>query len=108
MEFKNSREYHDLHVESYTFSSADIFENFRNIDLKIEELGLANFLSIPELRWYKPWKTKIRSFNSYRYLLLVEKGIWGRIFHSICQYAKANHKYMKHYDKNKELWYTGM
>ena len=31
-----------------------------------------------------------------------EKGKWGGIYHSICLYAKANNKCMKHYDKNKE------
>ena len=35
-------------------------------------------------------------------LIMVEKGIRGRICHSIYQYAKANTKYMKDYDKNKE------
>ena len=38
-------------------------------------------------------------------LLMVEKGIRGGICHSIYQYAKANNKYMKDYDKNKELSY---
>ena len=36
-------------------------------------------------------------------LLMVEKGIRGGICHFICQYAKGNNKYMKNYDKNKEL-----
>ena len=36
---------------------------------------------------------------------MVEKGIRGRICHSIDRYAKANNKYMKDYDKNKELSY---
>ena len=35
-------------------------------------------------------------------LLMVEKGIRGRICHSIYQYAKANNKYMKDYNKNKQ------
>ena len=35
-------------------------------------------------------------------LLMVEKGIRGGICHSIYQYAKANNKYMKDYDKNKQ------
>ena len=35
-------------------------------------------------------------------LLMVEKGIRGGMCNSICQYAKANNKYMKSYDKNKE------
>ena len=36
---------------------------------------------------------------------MVEKGIRGGICHSIYQYAKANNKYMKDYDKNKESSY---
>ena len=38
-------------------------------------------------------------------LLTVEKDIRGGICHSIYQYAKANNKYMKDYDKNKESSY---
>ena len=38
-------------------------------------------------------------------LLMVEKGIRGGICQSIYRYAKANNKYMKYYDKNKESSY---
>ena len=38
-------------------------------------------------------------------LLMIEKGIRGGICHSIYGYAKANSKYMKDYDKNKESPY---
>ena len=38
-------------------------------------------------------------------MLLVEKGIRGRICHSLYRYAKANNKCMKDYDQNKELSY---
>ena len=38
-------------------------------------------------------------------VLMVEKGIRGGICHSIYRYAKANNKYMKDYDKNKESPY---
>ena len=34
---------------------------------------------------------------------MVEKSIKGGVYHSIYQYAKANNKYMKEYDKNKEM-----
>ena len=35
-------------------------------------------------------------------LLMVEKGIRGGICHAIHSHAKANNKYIKNYDKNKE------
>ena len=38
-------------------------------------------------------------------LLMVRKSIRGGICHSIYRYAKANNKYMKYYDKNKEWSY---
>ena len=38
-------------------------------------------------------------------LLMVEKGIRGGICNTIHQYATANNKYMKDYDKNTELSY---
>ena len=38
-------------------------------------------------------------------LLMFEKGIRGVICHAIHRYAKTNNKYMKNYDKNKELLY---
>ena len=36
-------------------------------------------------------------------LLMVEKGLRSRKLRSIYRYAKANKKYVKGYDKNKEL-----
>ena len=33
---------------------------------------------------------------------MVEKGMKGGICHAIYWYAKANNKYMKNYDKNKQ------
>ena len=38
-------------------------------------------------------------------LLMVEKGLRWEICHSIYRYSKANNKYMKDYDKNKESSY---
>ena len=38
-------------------------------------------------------------------LLMVRKGIKGGINRAIHWYAKANNKYMKEYDKNKESSY---
>ena len=38
-------------------------------------------------------------------LLMVEKGIRGGMCHSVYGFEKANSKYMKDYDKNKESSY---
>ena len=38
-------------------------------------------------------------------LSMVEKGIKGGIFNTVFWYMKANNKYMKNYDKNKESLY---
>ena len=50
-------------------------------------------------------KTKVKSdyLTDYDMLLMVEKGIRGGICHSVYWYAKANNKYMKDYDKKKNL-----
>ena len=38
-------------------------------------------------------------------LLTIEKGTRGGICHAIHRFAKANNKYIKNYDKNKESSY---
>ena len=48
-EIKNLGEYHDLHVRSNTLLLADIFENFRNMGLKVYGLDPGKFLSAPGL-----------------------------------------------------------
>ena len=46
---KSLGEYHDLYVQSDTLLLADVFENFRNKCIEINELDPANFLSAPGL-----------------------------------------------------------
>ena len=67
-----------------------------------------NFFSAPGLPWQAALKrNKVKSglLTDIDMLLMVENGIRGSIYHSIYQYAKANNKYMKNYDKNKESSY---
>ena len=62
----------------------------------------------PGLAWQaalKKTKVKINILTDIDMLLMVEKGIRGEICHSIYQYAKANNKYIKDYDKNIESSY---
>ena len=86
----------------------DVFENFRNICLKLNELDHAKFCSAHGLAWQAALKnTKVKSDLSADtdLLLMVEKGIRGGICHCIYQYAEANNNCMKDYDKNKESSY---
>ena len=107
-EVKNLGEYHDLYVQSDTLLLADIFQKFRNMCIEIYELDSAKFLSSPGLAWQaalKKAKVKLDLLTNIDMLLMVEKGIRGGICHSVYWYAKANNKYMKDYDKNKESSY---
>ena len=54
---------------------------------------------------FKKTKVKLDLLTDIVMLLMVEKVVRGVICHSIYRYAKANNKYMKDYDKNKESSY---
>ena len=76
--------------------------------LKIYEPDPAKFLSAIEFAQQaaiKKTEVKLDLLTDMDMLLMVEKGIRVRICHPIYQYAKANNKYMKGYDKNKESSY---
>ena len=78
------------------------------IYLKIYEADPAKSLSASELAWpaaLKVTKVKLELLTDTCILLMVEKGIREGICHSINRYAKANHKYIKDYDENKESSY---
>ena len=80
----NLGEYHDLYVRSDTLLLADIFENFRNMCIKVYELDPAHFLSLPGLAWQaclKKTNVKLELLTDYDMLLMVEEGIKGRICH---------------------------
>ena len=105
---KNLGEYHDLYVQSNTLLLTHVFENFRNMCIKVYELDPAHFLSLPGLAWQpclKKTKVELELLTDYDMLLMIEEVIRGEICHAIHRHAKANNKYMKNYDKNKESLY---
>ena len=104
-EIKKFGEYDDLYVQSDTLVLGDVFEYFRNMFLKVYELYPAKFLSAPGLAWqaaFQKIKVKLDLLTDTDMLLMIEKDIRGELYHSIYRYTKANKKYMKDYDKNKE------
>ena len=97
-----------MYVQSDTLLLADVFENFWNMGLEIYELDPAKFPSAPGLAWQAPFKkaeVKLDLLTHIDMLLMVKKGTREGICHSIYWYTKANNKYLKGYDKNKESSY---
>ena len=102
---KNLTEYQNLYLQSSKLLLADVFENFWNMCLETCDVDLATFLSAPGLAWQSPLEKtnlKLDLLTDIDLLLMVEKSIRGEIRHSIYQFAKANNRYMKDYDKNTE------
>ena len=72
-----------------------------------QPMHLRNF-SARGLAWQatsKKTKLKLDLLTDTDMLLMVEKGKRGGICHSIYRYTRANNKYRKDYDKNKESSY---
>ena len=101
----NLGDYHYLYVQNDTLLVADVFENFINMCIKVYELDPAHFLSAPGLAWQaclKKTEVKLELLTGVDMLLMVEKEIRGGVCHAIYRYEKANIKYMKNYNKDKE------
>ena len=102
---KNLGENHDLYLQSDTLLLADVFESFRNLCIKTYKLDPTYFLSLPGLAWQACLKrtgVKLELASDIHMLLMIEKGIKEGICHSVLRHAKANNKYMKDYDENKD------
>ena len=74
---------------------ADVLVNFRNMCLEIYEHDPVYFLSAPGLAWQaclKKTGVKLELLTDYDMLLMVKKGIRGKICLSTHRYAKAKNK----------------
>ena len=79
---KNLGDYYDLYVQSDTLLFADLFENFRNMCIKVHELDPAHFLSAPGLAsqaCLKKTEVELELITDPDMLLMVEKEIRGGI-----------------------------
>ena len=102
---KNLGDYHDLYVQIDTILLADVFENFRNMCIKVYELDPAHFLSALGLAWQaclKKTEVKLELLTDADMLLMVEKGIRGGICHAMHGHEKSNNKYMENYKDEEE------
>ena len=102
------KDYHELYNDSDVLLLADVFENFRDICLKIYGLDPVHYFTAPGLAWdacLKMTSINLELLSNQDMLLMVEKGIRGGISIISNRYGEANNKYMKGFNKNKPSKY---
>ena len=69
---KHLGDYHDLYVQSYTILLADVFEDFRNMCIKVYELVPAHFFFCTKISMaslFKKNRGRIRIDNRSRHVI---------------------------------------
>ena len=106
---KSFKEYHELYNITDVLLLADVFENIRNICLKIYGLDPVYYFTAPGLAWdacLKITGIDLELLSDVNMLLMFEKGIRGGISIISNRYGKANNKYMgQGFNKNKPSKY---
>ena len=102
---KTFKDYHKLYNETDVLLLADVFENFRNLCLKIYRLDPVYYYTAPGLAWdacLKMTNINLELLSDPNMLLMFEKGIRGGISIISNRYGEANNKYMgNRFNKNK-------
>ena len=106
---KTFKEYHELYNITDVLLLADVFENFRDLCLKIYGLDPVYYFTAPGLAWdacLKITDIDLELLSDSNMLLMFEKGIRGGISIISNRYGEANNKYMrKGFNKNKPSKY---
>ena len=105
---KSLGEYHDLYLKTDVLLLCDVFEKFINICVEYYELDPCHYINIPELAWdamLKMTGVNLRLIDDIDKHLFIEKGMRGGVSCITRRYCKANNKYVKNYDKDKENTY---
>ena len=102
---KTFKDYHKLYNITDVLLLADVFENFRNLCLKIYGLDPVYYFTAPGLAWdacLKMTNINLELLSDPNMLLMFEKGIRGGISMISNRYGEANNKYMgKKFNRNK-------
>ena len=98
---KTLKDYLKLYNVSDVLLLADVFENFRDLCLKIYGLDPVYYYTAPGLAWdacLKMTGVNLELLSNVDMLLMIEKGIRGGISIISNRYGKANNKYMKDFN----------
>ena len=105
---RNLGEYHDLYLKTDVLLLADVFKNFRKTCLNHYRLDPSHYMTSPGLSWdamLKMTKINLDLISDIDMQLFIEKGLRGGISYIAHRHGKANNKYMKDYNENKESSY---
>ena len=106
---KTILDYHELYNETDVLLMADVFENFRDNNLKIYGLDPAHYFTAPGLSWdacLKITGVELELLSDLDMLLMFERCIRGGILMISNRYGEANNKYMgESFNKNKPSKY---
>ena len=102
---KTFKDYHELYNETDVLLLADVFENFRDLCLKIYGLDPVYYYTAPGLAWdacLRMTNINLELLSDPNMLLMFEKGIRGGISMISNRYGEANNKYMgNRFNRNK-------
>ena len=102
---KTMKNYHDLYLKCDVFLLTDVFENFRNNNLKNYRLCPSHYLSAPGLSWdamLKMTKSELGLVSDLGMYIFFEKGARGGISYVSNRYNKANNKCLNSYDPKQD------
>ena len=106
---KTVLDYHELYNETDVLLMADVFENFRDNNLKIYGLDPVHYFTSPGLSWdacLKITGVELELITDINILLMFERCIRGGISMISNRYGKANNKYMgRSFNKNEPSKY---
>ena len=102
---KSMKDYHEFYNKTDVLLLADVFENFRDLCLKIYGLDPVYYYTSPGLAWdacLKMTNINLELLSDPNMLLMFEKGIRGGISMISNRYGEANNKYMgNRFNRNK-------